>query len=78
MSTSLFPEDEITRAPTSLRERLLGAYTQELIDNPPVRSLLLENCEDEADQRRKARAIAAKDVPRILKTISRCQLEIAD
>ena len=49
-----------------------------LFDDPPVKSLSADYCPD-ADQRlRLARRLAAKDVPRLLAAISRCQLEIAE
>lgn len=79
MSTSLFPDEEIPEAKgVHPKERLISSYVTLLLNEPPVKSLMPENCPDEQERRRRARSIAAKDVPRVLRSLKLSCLEVAE
>lgn len=73
MSQSLFPD----LSPSAIM-RLRGAYTHELLDNPPVRSLDPRVEPNEDVRRATARRLAEKDVNRILRALERAGLTLAD
>lgn len=79
MSASLFSDDEIPEAKgVHPKERLISSYVTLLLNEPPVKSLMPENCTDEDERRRRARSIAAKDVPRLLRSLKLSCLEVAE
>ena len=81
MSTTpaLFSDDELPQAKgIHPKERLICSYVTLLLNEPPVKSLMPENCPDEAERRRRARSIAAKDVPRNLRALKLSCLEVAE
>lgn len=79
MADSLFPEEELPASVgISPKERLIASYTTLLLNEPPVKSLLPENCPDETERRRRARNIASKDVPRNLRALKLSCLEVAE
>lgn len=79
MANSLFPDEELPVA-TGIhpKERLIASYVTLLLNEPPVKSLMPENCPDEDKRRRRARSIAAKDVPRNLRALKLSCLEVAE
>lgn len=78
-SPSLFPEEELPQAKgVHAKERLLSSYVTLLLNEAPVKSLMPELCPDEDERRRRARAIAAKDVPRLLRALKLSCLEVAE
>jgi hypothetical protein len=79
MAVSLFPEEELPVAVgINPKERLMASYTTLLLNEPPVKSLMPENCPDETERRRRARNIASKDVPRNLRALKLSCLEVAE
>lgn len=79
---TLFDDTEIQPAPRlgteALKERLVSAYTQELLDHPPVRSLTREIEVNETERQKLAQRIALKDVSRLLKILPSAGLQISD
>lgn len=64
--------------PEALKERLVGAYREELLANPPVRSLAAGEGRSDIERRQEASRLAAKDIARLLKAIPAAGLEIGD
>lgn len=78
MSDSLFEEGEIKPCPSfnaaAMKERFISCLADELLLNPPIKSLGI----GEADRHITAKKIAAKDASRALIAIHKAGLEIGD
>jgi hypothetical protein len=75
MSNDLF-DDPGTGLPDNARVTMLltDAYARELLADPPIRSVSLDN----TDRQRNARKFAAKDVARLLRAMAEAGLTVTE